>query len=97
MTKRPMIRLAPRFVETVARAELSITDLAREAGVAKSTIHALLNPSQHPDRKGGMHPATAWKLANAYARRTGLSPDAAYAALLVEERGAEQGADGAPR
>lgn len=84
MAKRPMIRLAPTFDAAVARAELSITELAREAGVAASTIHALRNPSQHPERKGGMHPATAWKLANAYARLAGASPDAAYAALIAE-------------
>ncbi|MEI6776223.1 MAG: hypothetical protein WCK70_04950 [Chloroflexales bacterium] len=80
-----MIRLAPTFITTVAQAEIPIVQLAREAGVAESTIHALLNPDQHPHRKGGMHRATAWKLANAFARRAQVSPQEAYQSLIVEE------------
>ncbi len=80
-----MIKLAPTFITTVAQAEIPIAQLAREADVAQSTIHALLNPSIHPHRKGGMHRTTAWKLANAFARRAQITPQEAYNALIVEE------------
>ena len=94
-----MIRLAPTFINTVAQAEIPIVQLAREAGVAESTIHALLNPDQHPHRKGGMHRTTAWKLANAFARRAQITPpgsvqrtdcrgNAVMGAALRRDRGA---------
>ncbi|MEI7645504.1 MAG: hypothetical protein WCF99_16130 [Chloroflexales bacterium] len=81
---RRQIRLAPTFRDTVARAELSVTRLARAAGVAESTIFHLINPAAHPERRGGMRRETAWKLANAFARLTGQNPDAAYVALIAE-------------
>lgn len=85
MGTRKMIRLAPTFTDTIAQAEISLAAFAREADVAESTIHALLNPSQHPNRKGGMRRETAWKLANALARRTQLTPQEAYSTLILEE------------
>jgi hypothetical protein len=81
---RRQISLSPTFRDTVARAELSLSALARAAGVAESTIFHLLNPASHPERRGGMRRDTAWKLANAFARLTGQNPDAAYRALIAE-------------
>ncbi len=81
---RRQIRLSPSFRDTVARAEITLADLARAAGVAESTVFHLLNPAAHPERRGGMRRDTAWKLANAFARLTGQDPEAAYAALIAE-------------
>ncbi|WP_129676560.1 hypothetical protein [Candidatus Chloroploca sp. Khr17] len=81
---RLLRKLAPTFRETVAQAELSLTALAREAGVAVSTIQALVNPAQQPGRIGGMQRTTAWKLANAFARHAQVSPAEAYRLLIVE-------------
>ncbi|NTU81433.1 MAG: hypothetical protein HGA45_18975 [Chloroflexales bacterium] len=85
MGKDKMIRLAPTFTDTIAQAEISLAELAREADLSQSTIHALRNPSQHPHRKGGMQAKTAWKLANAFARRAQITPQEAYRKLIIEE------------
>lgn len=85
MRSRKFIRLAPSFIDTIAQAEISLAEFAREADVSESTIHHLINPASHPERKGGMRRETAWKMANALARRTQLTPQEAYRALIVEE------------
>ncbi|NTV65412.1 MAG: hypothetical protein HGA65_18020 [Oscillochloris sp.] len=85
MPKRKFIRLAPTFTDTIAQAEISLAEFAREATVSESTIFHLINPASHPERKGGMRRETAWKLANALSRRTKLTPQEAYNALIVEE------------
>jgi predicted DNA-binding transcriptional regulator AlpA len=82
---RKRIVLRPNFADTIARTGLTMTEFAATAGVERTTLYALMNPSQHPNRKGGMIRATAWKIANAYAGAAGVSPDEAYAALLAEE------------
>jgi hypothetical protein len=85
MRTRKFICLAPTFTDTIAQAEISLAEFAREADVAESTIHHLVNPASHPERKGGMRRETAWKLANALSRRTQLTPQEAYHKLIVEE------------
>ena len=82
---RKSIRLAHDFDDQVYRAQLTKRELARLSGIAYQTIHALQNPTQHPNRKGGMNPATAWKLANAFAAHCGISPQDAYMRLIIEE------------
>ncbi|NTU84331.1 MAG: hypothetical protein HGA45_34045 [Chloroflexales bacterium] len=82
---RKRIVLKPEFAEIIAKAGFSITEFAAAAGVERTTLHALINPSQHPQRKGGMMRTTAWKIANAYAGRAGVSAEDAYAKLLAEE------------
>lgn len=79
-------RLKTDFLDTVARTGTSITDFANLAGVERGTIYALINPEQHPHRKGGMHRATAWKLARTYATLAKVDDDTAYARLIVEEQ-----------
>jgi hypothetical protein len=79
------IRVRSDFADTIARAGLTMTDFAASAGVNRATLYALINPAQQPRRRGGMLRATAWKLAKAYARATGLEEEAAFAKLLVEE------------
>jgi hypothetical protein len=85
MPTRKIIRLAPTFTDTIAQAEISLSAFAREAAVSETTIFHLINPSSHPERKGGMRRETAWKLANALSRRTKLTPQEAYNALIIEE------------
>jgi hypothetical protein len=82
---RKRIVLKPEFAETIAKAGFSITEFAATAGLERTTLHALINPAQHPQRKGGMMRTTAWKIATTYANRAGLSPEDAYATLLAEE------------
>lgn len=79
------LRLKPGFLDTVARTGTSVTDFASIAGVERGTIYALINPDQHPHRKGGMQRATAWKLAKAYVKVAGVDEDTAFARLIVEE------------
>ncbi|MCU0490016.1 MAG: hypothetical protein MUD01_00305 [Chloroflexaceae bacterium] len=83
--QRTMIRLNPEFPDLVAQVGFSIAEFAETADVAKATIYALLNPGQHPERRGGMQRKTAWKLAHTYAARAGMAPKDAYAVLIFEE------------
>lgn len=83
MRKRIMLRA--NFADTIAKAGFSITEFAAAAGLERTTIHHLLNPSVHPERKGGMQRTTAWKIAHAYAARVQIRAEDAYAALLTEE------------
>jgi hypothetical protein len=85
MPTRKFIRLAPTFTDTIAQAEISLAAFAREAAVSETTIFHLINPASHPERRGGMRRETAWKLANAFARRKQISPQEAYNTLIVEE------------
>lgn len=82
---RTLIRLAPTFAATIAKAEISLLEFAREADLSESTIYQLLSPERHPQRRGGMQRQTAWKLANALSRKTQLTPEEAYRVLIVEE------------
>lgn len=82
---RKRIVLRPDFADTIAKAGLNMTEFAAAANVERTTLYALMNPSIHPERKGGMQRTTAWKIANAYAGHVGVSPEEAYAALLAEE------------
>jgi DNA-binding XRE family transcriptional regulator len=86
---RTRLRLVDDFDRIIARAGLSKREFARRSGVSYATIKALENPEQHPHRKGGMHPTTAWKLARTYAQAVAVDEDTAYARLIVEEPIAE--------
>jgi predicted transcriptional regulator len=85
LTENGVKRLNPNIARMLADLDLTISAYAKRAGVARSTIFALLNPDQHPDRVGGMHPVTASKLSRAYAEAAGITPDQAYALIIVEE------------
>lgn len=86
---RVRLRLSPDFDALIARTGISKRQFASDSGVDYSTIKALLNPEQHPHRKGGMHAHTAWRLARAYAALVHLDDDTAYSRLIVEEPIAE--------
>jgi hypothetical protein len=79
------IRVRANFADAVARAGLSMTNFAEAAGVNRTTLYALINPAQHPGRRGGMQRATAWKLAKAYAVAAGVDEQEAFDRLLFEE------------
>lgn len=85
MTENGVKRLNPNIARMLADLNLTISAYAKRAGVARSTIFALLNPDQHPDRVGGMHPITASKLSRAYAEAAGITPEQAYELIIVEE------------
>ena len=86
------LRLAADFDTLIARTGLSKSEFARRSGVSYATIKALGNPDQHPHRRGGMLPNTAWKIAQAYAQVAALDAESAYARLIVEEHLAEAAA-----
>jgi hypothetical protein len=86
---RTRLRLAPNFDIVIARTGLSKREFARRSGVGYATIKALENPKQHPHRKGGMLPNTAWKLVLTYAQIAAVDEEIAYARLIVEETIAE--------
>jgi hypothetical protein len=72
--------------DLIARAGVTMKDFAAQAGIAAGTLHALVNPAQQTKRtRGGMHRTTAWKIAHAYAAAAGISEDAAYRAIIIEE------------
>lgn len=78
------IQLAPTFADTLARHGIGMNEFADLAAVSRQTLYALQNPSTHPWRRGGMHRTTAWKIANTFASKAGISPDEAWSRLLVE-------------
>jgi hypothetical protein len=78
-------KIHPDAPDLIARAGLTMKGFAERAGIAESTLHALVNPQQHPKRtRGGMHRTTAWKIARAYADITGRPEDEAYGSIIVE-------------
>ena len=84
-TTRIRYRLADNVKTTVAKAGLSMARWAELADVGYSTVKALRNSSLPPNRKGGMHEATAWKLARAYAGAAQVDEDEAFRRLIVAE------------
>ena len=88
---RKIYKINPDAPDHIARAGLTLKAFAERASIAESTLHALLNPEQHPNRtRGGMHRTTAWKIARAYAGAAGVTDEQAYALLIIEERGDKQ-------
>lgn len=82
---RTRFKLAADAGSTIARVGLTLTRWAELADVSYATVKALRNPSQQPNRKGGMHAITAWKLARAYAGVAQIDEDTAFKRLIVEE------------
>lgn len=75
VTEVDVLRLRKDIKKLLGDHGATVADFDRRAGVARSTIHALINPRQHPERVGGMHPITASKLARAYASATGTDEE----------------------
>ena len=92
MKKKKRIKLRPDFSETVGKFGLSIRAVALAAEMDHAAIHHMLTPAQHLNRKGGIYPRTAWRLARAFASLTDLHEDDAYKRIImvVEEDEAAQ-------
>lgn len=78
------IRARNDFQDTITRAGLAQTELARAAGVGERTIYAMTNPAARAARGGYARPVTAWKVARAFAAHLGITPDDAFQALFEE-------------
>jgi len=74
----------PDFNQQLDRAGVRKTTLARAAAISVQTIHAALNPSTGLRRRGGMYPATAWKIARAFSGLANLSAEQAFALLFTQ-------------
>lgn len=71
-----MRKLNEQTTKLIARTGLSLTEFATRADIDRSILYRIGRP---------LREATAWKIANTYAEAAGVTPDAAYAALIVEE------------
>ena len=81
------IELRPNFPDIVGRYNLSLRAVARAAEMDPAALHHILNPNPRIQRKNGMHPRTAWRIARAFAKLTDLDEEAAYQHIItvVEE------------
>jgi len=84
MTAAKKLLLKPDFPIILGRYDIGVNVFAEKAGIARSTIYGLLNPTMHPWRRGSMHPRTAWKIVNAFAKETGMTPEEAWAMIMIE-------------
>jgi predicted DNA-binding transcriptional regulator AlpA len=79
-------KLHPDFIMRIARYGIGMNQMAELSGISRATLYALQHPGTHPHRtRGGMHPTTLWKIANAFSAHTGMEPEAAKDLLFVEE------------
>ena len=85
-------RLNPDFPALLARSRpsYSIRAFCQQYGLSDKTIRAALNPKDYPDRKGGIYPTTARKIARAYSQAAGISEDDAYAQIIIEDTSADR-------
>jgi len=80
---RKVYKIHPDAPALIVRAGLTKKGFAERAGITETTLHALLNPEQHPNRsRGGMQRTTAWKIVRRYAGATGLSEDETCDAIV---------------
>jgi hypothetical protein len=80
-----MLQPNPQFKTWIARANLSIDDLAERTNVQRSTIYAWVHrdPAKRP-RRAGIQRRLAWRVANAYAATVGVREEEAFSRLFVE-------------
>jgi hypothetical protein len=85
-------RLRSDFDDLLARRGLAVRSFARTHQLSHQTLFALLRPDWQPAQRthGGMRKDTAWKLANAWAKETGQTPDAAYAQIIIDDTSADR-------
>jgi hypothetical protein len=70
------MQLKPDIAEQLARAGLGIAEFAELAEVDRTIFYRVGRP---------LRPKTAWKIANAYASKTGITPDQACAQLIAQD------------
>jgi hypothetical protein len=69
------MQLKPNIADLIARAGMGIGEFAELAGVDRTIFYRIGRP---------LRKKTAWLIANAYAQRTGSTPEQAYAQLISE-------------
>src|SRR4051794_20389135 len=84
-------RLRRDFDDLLAKRGLTMRAFARAHQLSHQTLFALLRPEWQPAQRtlGGMRKATAWKIANAWAKETGQAAEAAYAQIIIEDTSAD--------
>jgi hypothetical protein len=85
--KKLRLRLHPDFDTLLAQQGYSVRAFAREYDLSHQTLFALLRPEWQPKNRsgGGMRKPTAWKIARAWAQVRGITPDEAFAEVIIEE------------
>ena len=71
-----IMQLKENVTELIARAGLGVGEFAELAGVDRSIFYRAGRP---------LRQKTAWRIANAYAGKTGITPEQAYARLIAED------------
>jgi DNA-binding XRE family transcriptional regulator len=82
-TVTKIIKARESFSDTIARAGLTRTEVARQADVSTRTLDALSRPDIYK-RSGAARTSTAWRIARGFAALTHQSVDDAFNALFVE-------------
>ena len=72
------LRLHPDFDNAIARHNIGMNEMSALAGLSYANLYKLKNPDTHPNHKGTMHRTTAWKVVNAFAEKTGMTPEQAW-------------------
>ena len=85
--------LIPDFQERLLRHGYSLRSFCETFDIPHSTIHSALHPQYYPNRKGGFHHLTAWRIARAYAKLTAQSEEAAYQEIIIDPRSSPLGSD----
>jgi hypothetical protein len=85
--------LIPDFQERLLRHGYSLRRFCEAFSIPHSTIYSALHPQYFPNRKGGFHNLTAWRIARAYAKLTAQSEEAAYQEIIIDPRSASMGSD----
>jgi hypothetical protein len=76
------ITLADTFETLIAQAGFGKASLARAAGIDRQIIFRAINPEAY-NVGGTLRMDNAWRIARAYADRTGITHDTAFALLFV--------------
>ena len=69
------MQLKENIAELIARAGLGVGEFAELAGIDRSIFYRTGRP---------LRQKTAWRIANAYAGKVGITPEQAYARLINE-------------
>jgi hypothetical protein len=85
MKRRRLITLRSDFLSILARHEIGMREMTRLAGIGHATIHQILHPETDSRRTGGMQEKTAWKIVNAFSKKTGIDADRAWELLITEQ------------
>ena len=80
-------RLNPEIDNLLAKRGLSVRRFAMTYGLSTQTMASLMRPDWQPGERtrGGMRAVTAWKIAAAYAKVAGVTPEQAYAEIIIED------------